>query len=59
MNIAKYMTSVNLFKISIIVSVSLSLYILVIHMYKKEYSKMNCWQFPMLLAILLELVIYT
>lgn len=58
MNIAKYMTSMNLLKISVIVSVLLSLYILLIHMYKKEYSKMNCWQFPMLLAILIEILIY-
>ena len=58
MNIAKYMTSMNLLKLSVIVSVLLSLYILLIHMYKKEYSKMNCWQFPMLLAILIEILIY-
>ena len=59
MNITKYMTSLNLLKISITVATLLSLYILVNHIYKKEYHKMNGWQFPMLLAILLELVIYT
>jgi hypothetical protein len=53
------MTSLNLLKISITVATLLSLYILVNHIYKKEYHKMNGWQFPMLLAILLELVIYT
>jgi uncharacterized membrane protein YuzA (DUF378 family) len=57
MKISKYMTSTHLLRILIGLAALISLYVLLNHIYKKEYQIMNCWQFPMLLAILIELYV--
>jgi hypothetical protein len=44
----------HIFQFFILGSILISFYMLAYHIYNKSYSKMNCWRFPMLLAILLE-----
>ena len=43
-----------IFQFSIFIAMVLSLYMLLTNFKKREYKAINCWQFPMLLAILIE-----
>ena len=49
-----YKHTMSIFKIVIIIATLLSLYIIINNMYMFK-KRVNAWQFPMLLAILLEL----
>ena len=50
-----YKHAIYIFKILIIITTLLSLYILLTAMYEKRLKIINPWRFPMLLAILIEL----
>ena len=50
--------AVSIMKISTIIAALSSLYILVHLSYYKQHDKMSAWQFPMLLAVLIELYIF-
>ena len=50
--------AVSIMKISIIIAALSSLYILCNVSYYKQRDKISAWQFPMLLAILIELYIF-
>ena len=45
------------FQVCIFIALMQSLYILIINCKKTDIS-INCWQFPMLLAIFIESIIY-
>lgn len=47
-------TLIHIFQIFIFGAVIISFYLLIDHYFKKSYHNINCWRFPMLLAILLE-----
>jgi hypothetical protein len=53
-----YYYAVSIMKISIIIAALASLYILCNVSYYKQRDKISAWQFPMLLAILIELYIF-
>ncbi len=44
-----------MFRVLIILATLISLYLLFTQIYYKNYKSINAWQFPMLLAILVEL----
>jgi hypothetical protein len=44
----------HIFQIFIAIATLISLYMLISHLSNKHYRRIPCWQFPMLLAILLE-----
>ena len=50
-----YKHTMYMFKILIIITTLLSLYILLDRLYVGNMSLVNAWRFPMLLAILIEL----
>ncbi len=50
-------TLTHVLQILLFFALCISLYILIIHSYKKNYNSINCWQFPTLLAIFLETII--
>ena len=48
---------IHLFQFFIIGSLLISFYMLYEAIQKKSYKTMNCWSFPMLLAIFLETIV--
>lgn len=43
-----------IFQFFVFIALILSLYMLLSNFKKREYKLINCWQFPMLLAICIE-----
>ena len=48
----------ELYKVLIVIVTLISFYLLSKKLYYKEFNDINVWQFPMLVAILLEIYIY-
>jgi hypothetical protein len=44
----------SIFQFFLVILLIISFYMLYLSVYKRNYTDINCWQFPMLLAILLE-----
>lgn len=53
-----YSYAISIMKISTLIAALSSLYILVHLSYYKQRDKISAWQFPMLLAVLIELYIF-
>ena len=53
-----YKYAVSIMKFSTLIAALSSLYVLAHLSYFKQHDKINPWQFPMLLAVLIELYIY-
>ena len=53
-----YSYAISIIKISTLIAALSSLYILVHLSYYKQHDKISAWQFPMLLAVLIELYIF-
>lgn len=53
LNLSK-ITLMHVFQLFVGLSLLISFYMLIERMYYKSYRSMNCWRFPMLLAIFLE-----
>jgi hypothetical protein len=47
-------STMELFRFVIAIALIISFYMLFMNVYYKEYREINCWRFPMLLAMLLE-----
>ena len=47
-------TLMHVFQLLLGLSVLISLYMFIVHAYDRNYKKISCWRFPMLLAIFLE-----
>ena len=47
-------TLLHIFQLTLLITVLISLYMLIENMYSKSHRIISCWQFPMLLALLLE-----
>jgi hypothetical protein len=50
-------TLANVLQILLFFSLLISLYTLIINIYRRNYNIINYWQFPMLLALFLETII--
>jgi hypothetical protein len=47
-------TLMHIFQFALLLTVLISLYMLIARIYDKSYRNISCWQFPMLLALLIE-----
>ena len=52
-----YKHTIPIFKLVIIIAMLISLYIFLNRLYEGKIGGVNAWQFPMLLAILIELYV--
>ena len=50
----KKITLMHIFQFFIVGALLISLYMFIDHYHTKSYKIINCWRFPMLLAILFE-----
>ena len=54
MDFINKITLMHIFQFFLALTVLISFYMLITHIYHKSYRDISCWRFPMLLAIFIE-----